>query len=402
MNRTLSIALMVAGWAHFGSAAQLTLEQYVQSALRSSGAVRAGQHDTTASRRTADALRAGANPKLELAPGIGFTNGNFSLSQEIDLFGRRGAMAAEATAELDRQRLLAWGIEFEVASRALVALIRLRTANAQVALASETQTAAEALLAAVRRRFELGEAPQVHVTRAEVEALRSQQAATQAKARQTQAQLEVESLLGEEVEMDELPQASMDAYIGGPMQSVDQLIAKAELGLATAIVRAARAEGRPTFSAGLATDAWSLDRRPSLSRSTLGFQITLSTALFDRGENRFRVRAAEALLQAAEARLEEANRQATLRFSQARTGLTVSQTVVQAFEGELLPKGEGMLKAMREGYAAGLINLVDVLEAQQALYRLRQEQVQAVSELHLAQLDVMRATLTLPGLEIPR
>jgi outer membrane protein TolC len=67
-----------------------------------------------------------------------------------------------------------------------------------------------------------------------------------------------------------------------------------------------------------------------------------------------------------------------------------------AYATDIIPKGERMLTSMREGYTGGLVTLVEVLEAQQALVRLRQEKTQAELEVKLAEVAVMEASMTLP------
>jgi outer membrane protein TolC len=105
---------------------------------------------------------------------------------------------------------------------------------------------------------------------------------------------------------------------------------------------------------------------------------------------------------AAEAKIDDARRRSNLKLAEAVTAFEVAKTVAANYEGDVLPKGESMLTAMREGYSAGIVTLVEVLEAQQAVARLRQERTQATLALRLAEIDRWNALLTLPGVEVPR
>ena len=57
---------------------------------------------------------------------------------------------------------------------------------------------------------------------------------------------------------------------------------------------------------------------------------------------------------------------------------------------------------MREGYKAGLVTLVEVIEAQQTLADLRRERAEALLGVREAELALLTATLALPGVGVPR
>ncbi len=82
--------------------------------------------------------------------------------------------------------------------------------------------------------------------------------------------------------------------------------------------------------------------------------------------------------------------------------LQAAESIFAAYRADALPKAEALLSAMREGYKAGLVTLVEVIEAQQTLADLRRERAEALLALREAELALLAATLALPGVEVPR
>jgi hypothetical protein len=184
-------------------------------------------------------------------------------------------------------------------------------------------------------------------------------------------------------------------------RSFELLEANQRVALVVAKTEVVRSEFDPSFSAGIAADVWSLDRN-AFRRDNFGIQVLLSMPLFDSGQKRGALGASRSEVNAAKARVAEAQRIADLKLVEADAAFKTAQLVVTTYEGDVLPKGEALLTAMREGYSSGLVNLVEVLEAQQTLVKLRQERIQAVLTLRLAEVDLWRAQLALPGTEVPR
>lgn len=337
---------------------------------------------------------------LELSPGVGFTNGNTVLSQEFDLFGRRSAATQLAEATLKVSELDIVRARADVSLEVLKTLAALLASEQELEISDASVKSAKALLAAVTKQHEIGEAPKVHVTRAELDVLRATQQLTQAKGRFKLTQAAMESVLGTELSAQNIrwPDANLSP---APAASFELLSANLEFNVAEAQARVTRTEYAPTFSAGLASDVWSLDRN-QFRRDNFGLQISFRMPLYDSGQRRGILKSSELEIAAARSRVEEARRKANLRFVEATQAYETARLVAANYEGDVLPKGEAMLTAMREGYAAGLVTLVEVLEAQQTLMKLRQEQVQATLNLRLAEIDLWNAQLTLPGVEVSR
>lgn len=270
--------------------------------------------------------------------------------------------------------------------------------------ARESADLARELLAIVEKRAEIGEVPRLQVTRAELEVLRAAQAARRHAAEQSSREAALRSLVGPEAVAAIPPLDLGDRVVrakGLPARSPETLTRAVAVQVAMAQARAVAASGRPSLTAGMASDVWSLDRR-AMTSSNLGFQVFLSAPLVDRGENRNAVAAARAEAKAAESELAEAQRVADLAKEVALARLQAAEATLGAYRTDALPKAEALLSAMREGYKAGLVTLVEVIEAQQTLADLRRERAEALLASREAELALLAATLALPGVGVPR
>jgi outer membrane protein TolC len=360
--------------------AALSTVQARQAALRSAGSL--------------------ISPTLEVAPGLGFTNSNAVLAQELDFFGRRSAASRLATVQVRLAEVEVLAARTTVTVAFLDAAAKLLAADSELESARAALVAAEALQSAVTKQQQIGEAPKVHVTRAELEVLRANQLVTKAVGRQNAAKQIVNSLIPDAPDLkdSDWPTASASE---ASAKSVDILIAQELLASAEAQTQVVRSEFAPTFSAGIAADVWSLDRN-AFHGDNIGLQVSFRMPLFDSGRKRNAYQATSYEVRAAQAKIEEAQRLANLRLTNAVTSRATFLAVADSYSGDVLPKGEAMLTAMREGYVAGLVTMVEVLEAQQTLVRLRQERVQAVLDLRLADVELWSAQMQLPGVEVNR
>jgi cobalt-zinc-cadmium efflux system outer membrane protein len=351
--------------------------------------------------------RAPYNPQAELAPGVGFTNGNALLSQRFDIAGRRSAagrvLAGEhsaSLAELERTRL-------QVAGEARLAYYELARAQAVAGAVQETVEIARQLRNAVRRRVEIGEAPAVQATRAEIEVGRAEQEAIRARGDAAARMAVLNRLLGQErssslalAEAPEVPPAPSSTA-----ELVEQAInRRSELNAARALVQAqqgqvdvARSQGRPDLFAEVASDFWSVDRDPLRSRN-LGVQLRLSLPLFDRGSIRAEVDRARAGVREREADVEGVRRSLTLEVERAAASLATAREVALNYRETLLPQSQELLKASRSGFDIGLTSFLEVLEAQRVFRLAQTEYLTSLTDALRAQIALEQALGTVPGL----
>lgn len=395
--------LLVCGLGAFGQRA-ITAEEFVLRTLAAHPLVQAADADAARALAQLKSARAPANPTIELAPGIGATNGNLALASTIDLFGKNRIAARVAAAERLLAEALGFGVRLDAAREALSVYAEVLTAQSIVAASEEGLATAIAIAETVRKRHEIGAATLVQVKRAELDALRAGQALNATKATLHQARTAALSLLGAKPEEE----VSFEGWIassdeGGAVvpSSPSVKAALAETTIAEAKIGLSRASRLPSITAGIVADFWSLDRNPTMRNNT-GLQVLLTAPIVDLGQSSNALRAAEADLARSRAMLAEAQRRSSLALSQARFQLDAARSGHKAYREELIPMATAILESLRAGYEAGLVALAEVLEAQQSLGRLKTEESQARLAVYKAEVELLAALGRLPGAEASR
>jgi cobalt-zinc-cadmium efflux system outer membrane protein len=385
----------------------LTAEDAVRLSLERNPAVQAAQARLEAAVAGARGAGAPFNPQAELAPGVGFTNGNALLSQQIDIGGRRSAQSrtaaglrSAAEAELALARL-------QAAAGARAAYFDLVRARAVEAAAAEASLLARQIRDAVRRRVEIGEAPQVQATRADIEVARVEQDVARARG-EAQGRLAVLNLLlgrsadaaisaSEALAAPDAP-AETSALVEQALRSRPELAAgRGMIEARRGEVAVARTQRRPELFAELASDVWSVDRDPLNSRN-IGLQARLAFPLFDRGRLRAEVDRARAGVREQEAELASTARALEIEIRRAAAELTAARSVALGYQTAILPRTQELLRATRSGFENGLTSFLEVLEAQRLARQTQTEYLNALFEATRARIALDRALGALPGL----
>ena len=403
---TTLIALAGPGAAQTEGAA-LTAEEAVRLALEQSPAVTAAQNRLDAAGAGVRGARAPFNPQGEVAPGVGFTNGNALVSQQIDIGGRRSAQARAATglrsaaaAELDLARL-------QVAADARAAYYDLVRARSVEAAAADAAGVARQIRDAVRRRVEIGEAPQVQVTRADIEVARAEQEVARAQGERRGRLAALNLLLGrpaaaplmpaETLAVPETPAGTAELVEQAREQRPELAVVRGLIEARRGEVAVARSQRRPELFAELASDAWSLDRDP-FNRRNLGVQARLSFPLFDRGRLRAGVDRAQATLRAQEAELAVTSRTLGIELERAAAELAATREVALNYQTTILPRTQELLRATRAGFDTGLTSFLEVLETQRVVRQAQTEYLNALFEANRARIALDQALGVVPGL----
>jgi cobalt-zinc-cadmium efflux system outer membrane protein len=412
-SRSLRGALLILAGSLLASpggaqeAARLSAEEAVRVALEQHPAVAAAASRVEAAEADVRGARAPFNPQGELAPGVGFTNGNALLSQQIDIGGRRSAetraasgLRAAAQAQLDLARL-------QVAAEARTAYYALVRARAVEAAATEAAALARQIRDVVRRRVEIGEASQVQATRAGIEVARSEQEVARARGEERGRLAALNLLLGRAAEAPLAPSDALEVpeapAPGGELLEQAQR-QRPEVAAARGLIEArrgevavARAQRRPELFAEVAADVWSLDRDPFNSRN-LGFQARLSFPLLDRGRLRAGVDRAQAGLREQEAELAATTRALNVEIQRAAADLAAAREVALNYQTAILPPTQELLRATRAGFETGLTSFLEVLEAQRVARLTQTEYLNALMESNRARIALDRALGAVPGL----
>lgn len=406
-QKTILTSLILILATHVRAQTEPSVDQLVFRAVASNPIVAARMFQVQEAEAMAKSLGSPKNLELEIAPGVGFTNSNFVLGQSFDFSGTRAAKAQRAKAEVEVARASLRRAQMAVGAEFLSAYASYLASRRNEASATSGVEIARATVEGIRKRIEIGEAPAVQLTRAEVELNRAEQAMTLAQSDVETSRASVNSLLGQ-LSITDVPGPAWSPVSdvralsqGALLRRPEAVEALAHIEVAKAGELEARRAGLPSLFAGVAADTWSLDRRPA-QRDNIGLQVRLTMPLFDRGENRFAVRSAEAARKGREAELKDAERRINLDIETATSNLSAAREVAKSYETGIVPKAEQMVKAMQSGLESGLTSFLEVLEAQKTLFQLRREASDATRNLHLAEVRFLTATAALPGLETPK
>lgn len=385
----------------------LSADEAVRLAVEQSPTIAAARSRFEAASAALRGARAPYNLLGEIAPGVGFTNGNAALSQRLDIGGRRSAEAraaggqrAAAAAELDLARL-------QVASAARDAYFDLVRVRALESSASEAAALARQIRDAVRRRVEIGDAPTVQATRADIEVARAEQEVVRAGGEVRARLAALNLLLGRPADAALAPSGTLEVppAAGAARELADRsLPRRPELAAGQALVEArrgevevARAQRRPDLFAELAADTWSLDRDPFRSRN-IGFQARLAFPVFDRGRLRADVDRARAGVRAQEAEVEATRRNITGEIERTAAELGAARDVALNYQQTILPRTQELLRSTRSGFENGLTSFLEVLEAQRVVRQTQVEYLNALSDAVRARIALDRALGVVPGL----
>lgn len=395
------LSFLLLGLAAFGTAQTIDVQEAVRRGVAASPAVKAAEARVAAAREHVRGAKAGFNPQIELTPGVGFTNGNTALSQQIDIGGVRSSQAALAQAELLTEEANLQATRQLRAIQVAVAYFELVRAKAELAAAAEHSKLARELVALVRRRVEVGEAAEVQATRADIEAQRIEQEQVRARGAVAAHLLALRLLLSDETLAEAAVPAEFPALMNPPelQATLGQALSnRAEVSRARGLLSAARsgvsvarAQSRPSLVAGVASEVWSLDREP-FDSDNIGFQAFLSFPLFDRGSLRADVRRAESLVVAAESEELAVQQQVRAEVALALTELQTRSQIAANYRASILPQSEKLVQTTTAGYETGLTTLIDVLDAQRTARLARSEYLSVLFQAFQAELDLWRAT----------
>lgn len=378
--------------AHAQEAAPLTLQDAIARAVESDPGLRAANAGVDAARGGLRQARVRPNPQLsaevENFNGEGELRGfdgaetTFSLSQEIELGGRRSARIRLADRELH-------GAELERAVRGLDLIRDVQTAyyNALAAgelvlIAEERLRTAEALNTSVARRVAAARDPLMAGARAEAGLAEARIALTRARAAAANARATLASLLGGDtgfalIPADfALPRAGEHDHAepGEAAPDLARLAAARDRANAAINVERSLAWQNPTLSFGYRQFAADDDE------GALVAGVSIPLGIFDR--NQGAVARARAEQRRAEFDLEAGRRSLMREFAALQRAISADAAAISSTEDEVIPQAERALGLAQDGYNRGAFSYLDVLEAQRALTDARQARVDALQSYH--------------------
>ncbi|MEQ1617665.1 MAG: TolC family protein [Terricaulis sp.] len=411
-----SAAFVMVSPAFAQEVAPLTLQEALARAIESDPGLRAADAGIDAARGGLRQARVRPNPELgaeiENFNGRGDLRGfdgaetTFSLSQEIELGGRRRTRIALADRELH-------GAELDRAIRGLDLLRDVQAAYYDALAAEEIVTiererlaTAQALARSVGRRVAAARDPLMAGARANSGIAEARIALTRAEAEATTARSHLESFWGGEqgftlVRADfALPRVQDHDHqeLSDASPDIARLAAGRERASGEAALQRSLGYQNPTLSLGYRR----FEDRDGDGALVAGFSVPLG--VFDR--NQGAVARAQAERRRAELDLEAGRRAMAREFSALERAQVSDAQAVRSTEEEVIPEAERALALAQEGYDRGAFSYLDILEAQRSLSDARQRRVEALRSFHSNEAALDRLTgrwaETLPGEEIHR
>jgi cobalt-zinc-cadmium efflux system outer membrane protein len=388
------------------AAAPLTREQAVAAALERNPGIQALQAELEGARgRLRGASRlVRANPELEGAYGPrrvrGEEDGNdlsLSLTQELEVFGQRGARvdAAEALVAAAEGRLAARRVE--VAAEVRTAFARALAAGQRHAIAEESLALARQELAAAEERFRSGASTRIEVNAARAavgRAARERAAAAQQRSAASTALVVVTGADPAEP-LEVVGRLEAEAPVAGTVDALVEkaLVTRMDLEAGRREVEAARSEARLARRAALPNPRVGVsyseegegDGRARITQGILAFDLPL----FERNqEERAAATARERLAEVALAAL---TRAARAEVVQARARVEAAAVAVEAWTGGQLDAVGENLRLVDEAYRAGKVDFFELLLIRRETLEARNGYVDALEELHAANAELLRA-----------
>lgn len=288
----------------------------------------------------------------------------FSISQRLELGGKRRTRRAAAAAEADAARVAAAIARADLAREVAVRYAEALAMRDRLALAREMAQRGESLAKVAATLVQAGREPPLRAMRAEAASREAAAAVTAAEAEADAARRALASLWGETAHAFDLvdtPAAKAGATgVVDPAETLDVRLARAERRTAEAVIDRELAAARPDL-----TVQGGLRRLEQTGDSALVVGFSAPIPVFNR--NQGSVVAARADSTAAEARERLALARSVLALRDAESSLAAANSQVDVLQSSVLPQVLAALDLARRGFEAGKFSLLDVLDAQAAL-----------------------------------
>lgn len=366
-----------------------TLDSVLHQVLAAHPELEAAHLRVEAARAQASGAGAQPNPELRVAGRVGGPSEDQNyLTQRLEIAGQTGLRAEMARVDLSQADLQALILTRELVTRTARAYYGLWESAARRRMEASRLELVEALERVSLRRFQVGDISQNQLVRARLETTRVRAELVQARAEEEVARSRLNLLLQQPAETPlELPEQLSDEQ---PLPELPTLLSRAagrpELELARLEVRQLELEadltGRQRWP-DLELTAYSANLS---DQGEHGVRLGLVLPLWDWG--RIGAEVEQKRLQAeASSRLVEARRQEVEQ--EVRAAAALHQAARQRRE---LLRGQVdsslRLAAMtRKGFDAGLLTLLDVLDAQRAYREAVLEAVSAEADYHRTLLE---------------
>ncbi|MCM2264422.1 MAG: TolC family protein [Desulfuromonadales bacterium] len=380
----------------------LTLEAALELTLRSSPDLAVATEELHAVEAEAQLAGRLSNPELTVSLENVAGDGSYQdtdaaeltieLSQPLELGGKR-RLRREA-AELDRQLAASEQQRAQTDVRAVTRqrYVEVLAAQEALTLAREQADLAEKSLHAAEERINAGKAPLIDRLRLQGEASLARLAAARAErtlvtTRQALAaswgasQPDFDRVAGDLATLPAAPDpGDVDITLEQSPEAISRRIAAELRGNQLAQAKARRIPD-PSLTVG-----WR--QFEESNEDALLFGISFPLPLFNQGQHE--VAAASRRLHGAKARELSTRNQARSTLRSARQALADARAEAEVLGSQVVPAAAEGFAAAEFGYRAGKFGLLELLDAQRALFDARQRQLAARTACHLAAIELQR------------
>ena len=269
------------------------------------------------------------------------------------------------------------------------------SAEAAVGAARESEYASRESLKAAEARYRIGSGTPADRLQAQTAASQATLTRIQAEGNARTALGVLANAMGREAQhapalappQDAVPDAAFEGNLGELIAAAkrarpDLIAAEAQVKAAQAGIDVARATGLPNISLN-AGNNYSSDLGFGGAARGTSIGVSLSIPLFSGFNTTYRVRGAEAQLEAKSALREQLAKQVSLDVWRSYYALTTSIESVRA-SADLVASAEASEKVAPGRYKAGVGGILDLLNAQSALASARQQNIQALYNWRIA------------------
>jgi cobalt-zinc-cadmium efflux system outer membrane protein len=382
------------------TAVSVTLDQVLAAVLRHNPEIAASTQQRAVAAAETRIARAYPNPEIDVgggrwrprlgAPGAGSMEA-LSVAQAIELPSVREARVRAAGFGEAAVGAAALVVRNEVGYEARAAFFQLLRRQEEARLAADNVGLLSDILARVRSRVDVGEAPRFELVRAEAELLSARTLADAARLKVEEARALLRRLSGNTlpaqfeakgalpVAGQPLPLAVLQERVIGAHPALRALAAEHDRARARLDQERALRAPQPTLRL-------SETRDPEVRQTLAG--ISLPLPLWNRREGQ--IAQAQANIDLALVQIEAQRVQLLRELDAAYSRLGIAQRQIETFEGGLLSSAEAALRVAESAWRFGERSFLEVLDAQRTLRGVRNDYNQARFDRHAAWMDIER------------
>lgn len=383
---------------------ELTLARAVDAALRGNPDLLASAYELSAAQ--ARIVQAGLRPNPELGvelenfAGSGAVRGvdsletTLSLSQVVELGGKRGLRRSVAEADLDFVDIEQRARELDVLSEVTLRFIDVVAAQERARFSIEATALAQKTLGAIGARVEAGRSPEAERSRARIALTRALIEQRQAESELRAARYALSASWGSpepafntaRAELFELRAVEpFQTLLDRLEQSPDFTRFASESRLREAELRLARVQARPNLSFSLG-----VRRLEASDDSALVAGFSMPLPIHDR--NQGAVREAQARLNQTDALRTAARVKARASLLGLYQQMTTDRARVDTLRNEALPQAQLALDQTRSGYDRGRFSFLELITVQEELLALQAAAIDAAADYHRVLTEIERLT----------